>query len=236
VRNRLYPDVPVLVHDDASDVQDELMAVCQMPEQAPGVTFETNSSRLRHDMGDLSSIVGGLKWAKSLGLDLLVKMSRRFVPASNWLPRLQHMAQVSQFGTFGRHCKNYQLPLRTECFAMSVALWSEDEICGEIAKFMLAPYQSFLVEFYISGMAKKVSANHCVAAREWEKQFVRVSPKPEFVTWDLMGESRRTPVPTHLWHEMATPEQYAALGKKLGRSYSVSAFAALAGFASQTGV
>jgi hypothetical protein len=232
VRNRLYPDVPVLVHDDASDVQDELLAVCN----SPGVTFETNSSRLRHDMGDLSSIVGGLKWAKSLGLDLLVKMSRRFIPASNWVPRLLQVAQGTQFGTFGRHCKSYQLPLRTECFAMSVELWSADKICGELTKFMLSPYQAFLVEIYVSGLAKKVCANNCVAAREWEKQFVRHSPRPEFVTWDLLGESRKTPVPTHLWHETATPEQYAELGKKLGRSYPLSAFAALAGFVSQTGL
>jgi hypothetical protein len=232
VRNRLYPDVPVLVHDDASEQADSLMAVCQ----SPGVTFESNSSRLGHDMGDLSSIVGGLGWAQSLGLDLLVKMSRRFVPATNWIPRLQQIAEVSQYSTFGRSCRTYRLPLRTECFAMAVGPWSADEIRGEMSRFMLTAYEPFLVEFYVSSLARKVYAGHCVAAREWEKQTIRISPKPEFVVWDLLGEGRRTPVPGHLWHETAKPEQYAELGTKLGRTYPVSAFAALAGFASQTGL
>jgi hypothetical protein len=125
--------------------------------------------------------------------------------------------------------------MRTECFAMSVELWSADEICGEIAKFMLRPYEAFLVEYYVSEMARKVCANNCAAAREWEEKFIRFSPRPVFVTWELLSESRKIAISSHLWHETATPEQYAELGRKLGRGYPLSVFAALKGFVSQGG-
>ena len=135
VRQRLYPNLPVLVHDDASDQTDALAGICR----SYGATFQTNSLRLGHAMGDLSSIIGGLRWAKEQGLDLLVKMSRRLVPAADWVPRLTEMAKVSQFATFARNCQTHGFPLRTECFAMSVEQWSSESICGQMTQFMLTP-------------------------------------------------------------------------------------------------
>src|SRR5689334_9174614 len=60
VRKGLYPQLPVLVHDDASAFGEELAGLCDRHH----VEFETNSSRLGHEMGDLSGLVGGLRWAK----------------------------------------------------------------------------------------------------------------------------------------------------------------------------
>src|SRR4051812_32853144 len=56
VRQRLYPQIPVLVHDDASPESADLANVCEQL----GAEFETNSAPLGHEMGDLSGIVGGL--------------------------------------------------------------------------------------------------------------------------------------------------------------------------------
>ena len=209
VRQRLYPDLPVLVHDDASDQTQALAARCQ----APGVTFQTNSSRFGHELGDLSSIVGGLHWAKELGLDLLVKMSRRFVPAVNWVPRLQHLAQTTQFATFGRDCQTHGFPLRTECLAMGVEPWSAEEICGPLTQFVLTNHEPVSVERYAFGLAEKVYASNCAEARRWEQKNVRGSPRPPLVMWDMMGISRRQPMSTHLWHETAPPEHYADVGR-----------------------
>src|SRR6476646_5428703 len=50
VRQRLYPSIPLLVHDDASDEQDALARLCQQY----GAELEVNSVRLAHEMGDLS--------------------------------------------------------------------------------------------------------------------------------------------------------------------------------------
>src|SRR5579862_8402358 len=71
VRKRLYPDIPVLVHDDGSPESDQLAELCKQHE---GVEFQTNGVRLEHEMGDLSAIVGGLRWAKENGYELLAKM------------------------------------------------------------------------------------------------------------------------------------------------------------------
>jgi hypothetical protein len=229
VRQRLYPEVPVLVHDDASDQTEALVAVCQ----AAGATFETNSSRLGHELGDLSSIVGGLRWAKEMGLDLLVKMSRRFVPNTNWAPKLAHMAQVTQFATFARNCGTHDFPLRSECFAMGVGPWSSDEIDGRMTAFLLNNHEPFSVEQLMFDLAGKVYAGNCVAARQWELNHVRANPKLPFVMWDFLSEGRRTPTKAHLWHEISPPEQYAELARVVGKNYPPQAFA---GYFSQAGV
>jgi hypothetical protein len=228
VRQRVYPDLPVLVHDDASGQTNALAELCRVH----GVTFQTNSIRMGHEMGDISSMIGGLRWAKEIGLDLVVKMSRRFVPNTNWVPRLQHMATVSQYPTFGRDCKAFGYALRTECFAMAVGPWSADEIIGEMTTFMLTNLEPFLVERFVYQMAKKVYTGLCVEARRWEQKNVRANPRPANVLWDFMSESRKTPSPTHLWHETTTPAQYAEFGLKLGRNFPPSAFE---GFFSQAG-
>src|SRR5277367_2672062 len=46
IRQRGYPEIPALVHDDASDQTDRLSEICARY----GADFQTNSSRLEHEM------------------------------------------------------------------------------------------------------------------------------------------------------------------------------------------
>ena len=69
-RRRLYPEVPLLVHDDHSPQVAELESLCR----SYGADFEQTATRLPPCKGDLSAFVGGLAWARERGAGLLVKM------------------------------------------------------------------------------------------------------------------------------------------------------------------
>ena len=221
-RRLLYGNLPVLVHDDCSPAERDVLA--RLCDKYGRDSFQSNSSSLGHEMGDLSGIVGGLYWAKSLGLDLLVKMSRRCIPLSNWTTGLQALAEASQYGTFGRRCEDYGLSLRTECFAMAVEPWSRPEIAGEIAAFMLKNRTSLLVEQYLFQFVLRVYEINCEAARQWEHENVLRTPRPAFVDWPFLSEGRRRHSANYLWHETAPPEAYQSAAAAIGLSFAPDAF------------
>jgi hypothetical protein len=229
VRRKLYNDIPVLVHDDASPDSNALRNLCDKY----GATFQTNSSRLGHEMGDLSGIVGGLHWARSTGVELLVKMSRRFVPVVEWVRALQDLAVTTQFATFGRECPRFNLPLRTECFAMAVEPWSTPEILDEMAAYMLQNRISIYVERYVCSYAQRAYELNGTAAQQWEANHVRVTPHPPYVQWPFLSESGFVKSPNYLWNSTATPQDYSQLGRALGLSIDVNS---LSHYSSQAGV
>jgi hypothetical protein len=229
VRRKLYGDVPVLVHDDASPEQNALMELCDRY----GATFQTNSSRLGHEMGDLSSIVGGLHWARSSGVELLVKMSRRFTPVVNWAQDLQTLAAVTQYATFARECLSCKVPLRTECIAMAVEPWSAPEILDEMADYMLRNRISIWVEGYVFSYAQRAYELNCLVAQQWELDHIRVTPRPPYINWPFLSESRRTKSPNYLWHETAMPEDYLRLAKAVDLPLNLHA---LTRYSSQSGI
>jgi hypothetical protein len=204
VRKRFYPALPVLVHDDASPEGAELADVCERQ----GADFETNSANLGHEMGDLSGIVGGLRWAQERGVELLVRMTRRFVPLVDWTAGLSQLALAAQNGTYGRECRNYGLPLRSECMAMYVPHWSRAQVAGEIEQFMLKSRVRVVVEKYLYTQVAKVYELNCGAARAWEHN-IRSVPRLMYAPWEFVEPNRKTPSPNYLWHETASPERYA---------------------------
>jgi hypothetical protein len=160
-------------------------------------------------------------------------MSRRFVPLADWASRLGALAAVTQYATFGRTCKHYNFPLRTECFAMGVEPWSQANVRDEIAGFMLRSRQSLCLENYIAGYAMRVYGMNCERARQWERQNVQVTPRPAIIPWDFLSESRRASSPNYLWHETSLPAEYARLAAELGLSIPAASFD---GFHSQAGI
>jgi len=220
-RNTLYPTLPVVVHDDASDQSDELARLCEQN----GVDFQTNSARLGHEMGDLLSLVGGLRWAQERGIDLLVRMTRRFIPKRDWTAHLAEVAMYTQFGTLGRECNTHRLPIRTECFAMYVGHWALPEIAGEMAKFAITNRASIVVERYVYTMVGKVYEMGCGAALEWERLHVRTTPRAMFAPWEFVEPQRGLLTPNYLFHEANWPGDYAALAQNAGLNYSADDFA-----------
>ena len=212
VRQRLCPEVPTLVHDDASPVGAQLQELCGRYQ----AEFETNSSRLGHQMGDLSSLVGGLRWAQERGIDLLVKMSRRFIPLTNWVPDLTKLAGESQWPTYSSICRQFHLPIRSECMAMAVGEWLSADVEGEIRPFMLRHSGWFMAELYLIEFARKLEARKCDAARAWAARTAEEWHHHGFVAWNFISPSRTTSLREHLWHTANGPDAYAGVAHNLG--------------------
>ena len=216
VRQRLYPDLPTLVHDDASKRTTELESLCARY----GVEVETTSSRLGHPMGDLCGIVGGLRWAEERGIELLVKMSRRFIPLTNWVTGLTELARASQYPTYSNVCRHFGMPIRSECTAMAVKEWRSEDIEGEITRLMLRASGRFIPEKFVSDLAWKLDARKCRTARAWvEGRF-----DYGFALWDFVASSRVEKCRSHLWYSANGPQDYAGLARNLGLPLSIEAF------------
>jgi hypothetical protein len=218
VRQRLYPDTPTLVHDDASHRSADLSSLCSRY----GVDFETTSSRLGHPMGDLCGIVGGLRWAEERGIDLLVKMSRRFIPLTNWVTGLTDLASTTQYPTYSNVCRHFGLPIRSECLAMAVGEWRSPEIEGEITRLMLHTSGRFMPEDFIANLAWKLDARKCTTGRKWTEGKFDYG----FALWDLVCPSRVEKCRSHLWYSANGPEDYAGLARNLGLPIGIESFAA----------
>jgi hypothetical protein len=206
-----------------------MAAICA---QHTGVEFETNSSRLQHEMGDLSAVVAGLRWARERKLELLTKMSRRFIPLTAWAPSLISLAQESQYGTFSNDVLPHPLPMRSECFAMCVSQWCEEDVLGSLTKTMLTNLNSVAIEVTLYHQAMAVHAKRTVIAREWDRKYVPAVPRIPFAYWEFLKRSRQERSPFYLWHTFAEPVEYANVGKQLGLNYMPEAFA---GFSSAQG-
>ncbi|WP_225774071.1 hypothetical protein [Pseudomonas sp. Marseille-Q5115] len=214
-RCRFYPQVPVLVHDDGSRQGPVLRQLCAQY----GVAFSCNPHRLRHTVGDLSAFVEGLEWAEHLGLELLVKMSRRFIPLVNWLPCLQQLAWHSQYATYSQRCTGSGFGFRTECIGLHVPSWRNG-----------GPYESLrqrtclneplFVEGYVHNLARSLHRSCCDANRHYEAQHPRPSEADAYGAWPLMPESRWERSAHLLWHDCDTPVDYARLAVLYGLPYS----------------
>ena len=214
-RRRLYPAVSMLVHDDCSPKADELGALCD----SYGVEFERNMARSPACKGDLSAFAGGLIWAKERGLDVLLKLSRRFLPVADWTGSLSSLAMESQYSTYCSWTSSFNFGFRSECVGLSVREWIEQRLLHEIANRILAPGEPF-VEGFLHNLARRASAFNCKAAQEYDLRVgTRPPDKDGYAVWDFMGTDRRQRTENYMWHDWARSEEYYALGKGWGLPY-----------------
>jgi hypothetical protein len=190
-RRRFYPDVPLIVHDDASPNQRDLRRLCA----DYGCEFESNDTRRPLCIGDVSCLLGGLLWAKHIGLDIVVKMSRRFVPLRDWSVELQELALASQYPTFSNICKTLGYGFRSECVGMAVNEWIRNWAHEQLAMIALAPGTPF-VEGALHQIAKYVARFRCRAALRWDET---TGPRPDdrdgYAPWAFMGTDRYVAMP-----------------------------------------
>ena len=116
---RLYPHAALLVHDDASPHAERLAELCA----GYGAEFERNTERCPPCKGDLTAFVGGLHWARERGLDVLLKLSRRFVPLTDWTVSLAELALASHYATYCAWTTTFNFGFRSECVGLAVAEW-----------------------------------------------------------------------------------------------------------------
>jgi hypothetical protein len=220
VRRRFYPDIPALVHNDASPNGHELRRLCA----EYGCEFETNDSRRPYCVGDVSCLLGGLLWAERNRFDIVVKMSRRFLPLLDWTSGLRELALASQYPTYSSSCKSFGFGFRSECVAMAVNEWIGNRAHEQLAALALAPGSPF-VEGALHHMAKRLADFRCERAMRWdEERGLRPDDRNGYAPWDFMGFDRRERYPQFLWHDWAPPDEYHQQAQRWGLPYALDDF------------
>jgi hypothetical protein len=211
-RKRLYPDIPILVHDDGSPQSEELSQLCA----DYGADFESAAERSKHQHGDLLAIIGGFLWAKENGIDLLVKMSRRFIPQINWTEDLARLALESQYATYSSWTTTWNFGFRTECVGFAVQIWKDLGLL-ELMRLKYLSESHLLVEQFVHNLARLAAGCNCIEALDFDR---RVGERPYerngYAVWDFMGNDRASPNEKFLWHNSATLSDYLQLSKKWG--------------------
>jgi hypothetical protein len=219
-RRRFYPHVKMLVHDDASPVGRTLERLCL----DYNADFETNEVRCTPFLGDLTAFLGGLVWARANSLDLLLKLSRRFLPVCDWTASLIPLAIESQYPTYCSWTKTFNFGFRSECVAMAVKEWWRLMLVDEIAMEVAAGGEPF-VEAYVHNLARRAARFRCSEARVYDDRVGhRPRDKDGYACWSLMGTDRMTRSESFLWHNWAKPAEYHALGQQWGLPYSLSEY------------
>ena len=221
-RRRLFPNVPMFVHDDGSHEQERLKELCDRY----GADFEANSERLPHHLGDLSAFVGGLKWAQCSQVELLLKISRRWVFLVDWTEDLQRLAMESQHATFSNYTRSFAFGFRTECVAMATRQWAVPGFFRDAIEKINARKHVF-VENYIHVLAIKLHEQSGAQALRWTSEHPVPHERRGYAAWDLMGTDRidRNPSGKYLWHDSHSPRNYASQAAAWGLPYTLGDFA-----------
>lgn len=203
VREKHYPDVPCLVVDDCSDEREGLHELAA----SYGAAFHTNSTRMNHTRGDTMAFATGLRWAHQNGLDVLVKMSRRFVPKTDWRPSLLEIIQKTMHATYAG-ILDATWGLRTECMALHVARWVDkaDSMEGTVNN------SAWL-------WVEKLLHDYALTILPWG-----CGDQDGAATWDFPGMGKWASSDTHLWHDTADKKEYWHLAQSLGLQYRVEDF------------
>jgi hypothetical protein len=199
--SRLHPKIPVLVHDDRSPAEEILKSLCR--KYCAG--FQTNQSRLGWRSGDYSVILHGIEWGLKEELDIVVKMSRRFIPLFNWIPGLLNLCQEDPAATYSGPCSDFGFPIRSECMAVNTAAWAQ-----------AVPVMTRILE------------KHALDVNECPEHHIRalaylVAPKITF--WkEILGSGRKEHRPGVLWHDVDSPFDYCRVSKAIGLDYTLADF------------
>ena len=214
-RRRFYPDVPVIVHDGGSVEAEGLQEMCV----AYGAHLFSPRASLEPDSADLSAALLAIQSARQLGLDLAVKMSRAFVPFTNWVPQLQDAAYRTQYATYG--CPGEDVGLRSECIAFHAASWASGDFEARMEQAIHAgppgvgPAGNFLHD-----LARVVQAG---ARSEAHAAFERLYPREPsaggYGDWPWLGLEPGRPRSSFLWREADSARDYHRLAVAYGMSY-----------------
>ena len=218
-RRRFWPDTPALVHDDCSPIQHELRQLCRSYD----VEFIATPRRMGHYPGDIQTFVAGLDWARQNDLELVVKISRRFLIYQQWVSALQELAYQTQYATYGNGCLYRNFPLRSECMALHTRCWHQSG-AAETLRQRAQNYDSSsagrALESWYHDLAKQVHrALPLTTAALHDQFFVRGSRWDGsdwggYGVWPLVAGGYA--MPGVLWRHTHPPQAYAAQAHQWG--------------------
>lgn len=180
--------------DDDSLLAMQTKRVC---ERFAGVHF-TCWPKMGHSTGDMNIFKLGLEWARAQGVDVLVKLSERFVPLYPWRYALRHLASAHPgAAAFGRcHTDNQRNIFRTDCVALRTSMWQSAHVRETFDEALRQ--ERVCVENIIGSLATANGGR---------------------VPWELLGENIYTPAPLAMQWRGCLGSDYADLARWLGLPY-----------------
>jgi hypothetical protein len=218
-RRRMYPDVPLLIHDDGSSQAGELNALAQRY----GAEFVTFPPRKRHHLGDLNVYPAALRWCRERGFRYLLKISRRWLWQTDWRDDLRALFGATDAPTVSNYSASYGFGFRTECVAFDVKYWACQGFFDDVQDRIREERHVF-VEHYIHRWAERLSGEGTQKWLKWQAEHPTASDRQGYAPWDLMGTCRLQTNPTRLWHDSNPMEDYVALSQRWSLPYSVADF------------
>jgi hypothetical protein len=198
---RNFP-VPILIHDDFSQTDFKFLV------DEYGCELSTNEKRYGHGSGDITAYCEGLNWAAKKGIDILVKMSRRFIPFFDWRPSLINTALKSQHITYTNHCEHFKFEFRPECVGMYVPEWVK---YTENLKSLAATPVNVEKDLMnlIGGFPRTciVNENYANSGNKYCQYYG---------VWDIIGNNRMIAQEGILWHDNSVPATYLHKAKVYG--------------------
>ncbi|HYE55079.1 MAG TPA: hypothetical protein VD996_09560 [Chitinophagaceae bacterium] len=213
---RHYPHVPILVHDDCSSEEAALRSLCNRygaDFQSNAAAFHQRLGRYGHyGLGDLSVFLHGLVWAKEKNVDVLLKLSRRFLLLRDVSLELQEIACNNPSPLIGAHYKDHPKTARTNCIALNVPHWNADVICSMeklIREKLQNRKQGLYVEAVLHKLARQAADNGCAPLALWQ--------------FALLDQKKPQPG-QFMWHEAHSVHQYAIQAKEWGLPFEAADF------------
>lgn len=189
---QLYPSVSILVHDDCSPHQEHLQRLCDEYR----VEFTTSPKRLQWDSGDIRAFAYGIKWGYRENIEILVKLSRRFLPLTDFVADLKRLAIRTQHPTFSNICIHDKFGFRTDAVAVSPSPW-------------IGLYDK-MIDFAVANAGKLYLVEGIIY--QWATQ---IRSDPSFITWDFISNSRHRKNDKYLWHQTSPRSSYEARAQEL---------------------
>ena len=164
--------------------------------------------------------------AQTQGIDVLVKISRRFICVRPWVDRLAELALNTQALTFSGENRKWGFGFRTDACGMHVRSWQgepRDMINADSQRIRGREGGVLLAEHHVHLAAQKA---HQLGAVLDGGDRTRARPQDHgaFVLWEypaVNSYDRRT---DFLWHDIDTPFDYARVAQTVGLCYTASDF------------
>ena len=217
----------ILVHDDCSDKQEELKALCK----SYNVDFYSpERQQFNYDgigsVGDLHAFFIGLHWAKQNNIELLVKISRRLIPCYEWKSNLINLIKESDATAYSSYCTKDPFNMRTELLGLYVPAYTQHYPLTCMA-FSIKNDFAVFAEFWWHELVKRISGNNYS-----EKWFNYIKNSKHgydhsgYCMWqDILGTCRFNNENRHentLWHHYSKKEDYLCeLNKIFPNKYSI---------------
>lgn len=198
IRHHCGLNTPILIADDNSEgmmnrtgdtAYDRLE---WLQHRYPNVVMWPSVQRVGHSGGDLSALWKGLQWAKATKIEVLAKLSQRFmIDKTNWLQDGAKALKASGRPLASNACMSTGFPLRTEAMLLDVAAWTQPSLIADLCPRPIT-----------------IAAEQALIEEVWTKL------GGTFMVWDLLGLGRSNWQPDTYWHEVTSSGEYHNLADK----------------------